>query len=70
MGYVFLLPSFFFLACFLLFPFCKSVVMSFTNWNGMKEDYNFIGFNNYVDLFGNQKYLCSIQYVQSLAELL
>ncbi len=56
MGYVFLLPSFFFLACFLLFPFCKSTVMSFTNWNGMKPEYKYVGFKNYIDLFGNQNY--------------
>ena len=55
-GYAFLLPSFFFLACFLLFPFCKSVVMSFTNWNGMKDDYKFIGLKNYENVINNSAY--------------
>ena len=49
--------SFFFLACFLLYPFCKSVVMSFTNWNGMKDTYKFVGLQNYIDLFNNKTIL-------------
>ena len=61
MGYVFLLPSFFFLACFLLYPFCKSVVMSFTNWNGMKDTYKFVGLQNYIDLFNNKNYWAAIK---------
>ncbi len=55
-GYAFLLPSFFFLACFLLYPFCKSVVMSFTNWVGSSDKWEFVGVRNYVDLIGNKKY--------------
>ena len=52
-GYVFLLPSAAFLVCFLLYPFCVSVIRSFTDWNGLKEDVAFVGLKNYIDLFTN-----------------
>ena len=51
MGYFFLIPSFFFLAVFLIYPMIKSMVMSFTDWNGFNPDYQWVGLKNYVDLF-------------------
>lgn len=51
MGYMFLIPSFIFLAMFLLYPLTKSIVMSFTNWNGFNPEYEWVGVKNYVDLF-------------------
>lgn len=50
-GYVFLLPSLFFLVSFILYPLVDSVIMSFTNWNGFSANYSFVGWKNYVDLF-------------------
>lgn len=52
-GYIFLLPSAAFLVCFLLYPFCVSVLRSFTDWNGLKDKVTFVGVKNYVDLFTN-----------------
>lgn len=51
MGYFFLIPSFFFLAVFLIYPMIKSMVMSFTDWNGFNPDYQWVGLKNYVNLF-------------------
>lgn len=52
-GYFFLLPSFVFLAMFMLIPIVKSITMSFTNWNGFSPDYKWVGFKNYITLFTN-----------------
>lgn len=50
-GYIFLIPSFLFLAVFLIYPLINSIAMSMTNWNGFNPDYEFVGLKNYVDLF-------------------
>jgi ABC-type sugar transport system permease subunit len=47
MGYVFLIPGFVFLGCFLVFPFFKSLVRSFTDWNAFGSDLSFVGLKNY-----------------------
>ena len=62
MGYFFLIPSFFFLAVFLIYPMIKSMVMSFTDWNGFNPDYQWVGLKNYVNLFTDtQAYWSSIK---------
>lgn len=54
LGYVFLIPSLFFLVGFIIYPLINSVVMSFTNWNGFNPDnYSFVGVDNYIELFAN-----------------
>lgn len=50
-GYFFLIPSFIFLATFLLYPLIKSIAMSFTDWNGFNPEYKWVGIKNYVKLF-------------------
>jgi raffinose/stachyose/melibiose transport system permease protein len=50
LGYVFLIPSFTFLATFLFYPVINSFFMSFTDWTGFTTDYHFIGFENYVKI--------------------
>lgn len=42
MGYVFLIPGFVFLGCFLVFPFFKSLVRSFTDWNAFSPDFSLL----------------------------
>lgn len=59
-GYLFLIPSFIFLATFLLYPFVKSIIMSLTDWNGFNPSYRFVGFKNYEDLMKNEGYWNSI----------
>lgn len=61
MGYILLIPGFVFLVSFLLFPFGKSIVMSFTDWNAFSPKYQFVGFKNYIDLFHNDEYWSSIK---------
>lgn len=35
---------------FFVYPLCKGVGMSFTNWNGISAP-EFIGFQNFIDFF-------------------
>ena len=61
MGYVFLIPGFVFLGCFLVFPFFKSLVRSFTDWNAFGSDLSFVGLKNYIELFHNDEYWAAIK---------
>ena len=56
MGYFFLIPSFFFLAVFLIYPMIKSMVMSFTDWNGLTSGYSYIGLKNYMGAFQDKEF--------------
>ena len=61
-GYFFLIPSFIFLATFLLYPLIKSIAMSFTDWNGFNPEYKWVGMENYTKLFtGTPAYWSSIK---------
>ena len=56
-GYTFLIPGLFFVGTFLIFPTIKSLIMSFTDWNGFNTDsYSFVGLKYYQLLFDNKKY--------------
>lgn len=49
-GYFFLIPSFVLCLVFILIPLANVVRYSFTDWNGMTESFNYIGFENYLHL--------------------
>ena len=51
LGYFFLLPAVAFLAVFMLYPIINSSVMSLTNWSGFSNQFKFIRFENYKNLF-------------------
>ena len=53
LGYFFLLPIVALLTVFMFYPIVKSVVMSFTNWSGMTDDWEWVGLNNYIRIFTN-----------------
>lgn len=53
LGYFFLLPIVALLIVFMFYPIVKSVVMSFTNWSGMTDDWEWVGLNNYIRIFTN-----------------
>lgn len=39
------------LVVFMFYPIIESVVKSFTNWSGMTDSFEFIGFRNYIRIF-------------------
>jgi raffinose/stachyose/melibiose transport system permease protein len=51
LGYFFLLPFLAMLTIFMFYPIVESIVKSFTNWSGMTDAYEFIGWRNYVRIF-------------------
>ena len=51
MGLAFVVPPFILYAVFVLWPFVQSFYFSLTNWNGIDPVREFIGFDNYVQIF-------------------
>lgn len=56
----FLLPNLIGFAILNLYPVFRAAVLSFTNWDGFKKK-DFIGFANYVNLFGDTTFLISLK---------
>ncbi|MFC0272608.1 carbohydrate ABC transporter permease [Metabacillus herbersteinensis] len=44
-------PSLVVVFLFILYPFLNGIQLSFTNWNGFSQDYDFVGFEQYSRLF-------------------
>ncbi|MFS0880120.1 carbohydrate ABC transporter permease [Metabacillus niabensis] len=44
-------PSFVVVFLFIVYPFLNGIQLSFTNWNGFSQTYDFIGFEQYKRLF-------------------
>ncbi len=49
--YMMVLPALILFAAFHTFPALQGIYYSFTNWNGISLDYDFVGLKNYVNLF-------------------
>lgn len=47
----FVLPTLLLYAVFLLYPMLKGIYLSFFDWSGGSETYNFIGFDNFKEMF-------------------
>lgn len=58
-AYTFLLPNMIGFLVFVVFPVAFSFAMSFTNWDGHLQR-EFIGFGNYVRMFGNETFRISL----------
>ena len=49
-GLVFILPSFILCALFMVWPLIEVIRYSFTDWNGVAADYNYVWFKNYQEI--------------------
>ena len=49
---LFLLPTFIIYLLVVILPFIQGIPYSFTDWNGVSSNYNFVGFKNYINIFG------------------
>lgn len=49
--YLMVIPAVLLFAAFHTIPALQGIFYSFTNWNGISLDYDFVGFKNYVSLF-------------------
>ena len=56
-GYVFLLPGFLFFCFAILIPFFMGFHISFTDWNGIAREFNYVGFDNFTTLFRDKRIL-------------
>lgn len=45
---VFYIPALILFAVFVIYPLCKGVFLSFTNWNGYSQTYKMVGVSNYI----------------------
>jgi ABC-type sugar transport system permease subunit len=61
-GYIFLLPSLALYALFMIYPFFQSIYLSFTDWNGATTTKNFIGLDNFRELFRDDLLWKSLQH--------
>jgi len=49
-GFLFVIPEFILIIIFMIIPLFSVVRYSFTDWDGITKNYNFIGLQNYLDL--------------------
>lgn len=61
-GYLFLLPALSLYALFMIYPFFQSIYLSFTDWNGADPVKNFVGLENYRNLWGDGLLWRSLQH--------
>ena len=52
-GALFVVPGLVIYTVFMIFPFLSTVYLSFTNWNGVSPDRDFVGLSNYARMFGD-----------------
>ncbi len=52
-AYLYILPSLLAFAIFMFWPLFRTIYLSFFDWNMIKPDKEFVGFENYIELFQN-----------------
>ena len=52
-AYVFLLPGLAIFSFAILIPFLMGINISFTDWNGISKNYNYVGISNFVRIFSD-----------------
>lgn len=50
-------PSLFAFVCVLIIPFFYGIFLTFTDWNGIANNYQFIGLQNYAKVFADKEFL-------------
>lgn len=53
---LFLFPAFFFYTVYIIYPTFISLPYSFFSWNGISDAMTYIGFENYVRMFGDNRF--------------
>lgn len=53
---LFVMPSFLLYTVFSIVPIFIGIFYSFTDWDGIKLDYNFVGFENYIKMFSDSRF--------------
>lgn len=58
--WMFVLPALFFYGLFMLVPLIGTCVYSLTDWNGIAEEFHFVGIQNYFRCFQDSQYRQSL----------
>lgn len=58
--FLFVLPNLIAYSVFGVFPILLGIYYSFTDWNGVSRNYNFIGLKNYVRAFRDSRFINSL----------
>lgn len=66
---VFLLPAYLIFTVLFFIPVATSVYYSFTDWNGISKVTNFVGWDNYVEMFANPDIFSTIPVTMYYAAL-
>lgn len=61
-GYLFILPAFILFAIFFIYPLVNLFYYSFTDWNGLVPQKNFIGFSNYINMVKDSVFWISMSH--------
>lgn len=59
-GYLFILPMAVLFLVFSVYPFARTIELSFTDWNGLSVDFDQVGFENYLAVFRDGVWWSSI----------
>ncbi|TXC82203.1 sugar ABC transporter permease [Metabacillus litoralis] len=51
--FLFILPGFLLYSIFFIYPTFNALFYSFTNWDGLTPDFNFVGVQTYINIFTN-----------------
>jgi raffinose/stachyose/melibiose transport system permease protein len=65
--YVMTVPAVLLFAAFHTFPAVQGVFYSFTNWDGLRETYDFVGWQNYVNLLQDERMFDSYRFTFTFA---
>lgn len=68
--YIYLMPSFILFGLFVYFPFVKTIYLSLTLTNRRGEAVEFIGFENYIELFSSESFYNSLGITFKFATLI
>ena len=61
-GYLFLLIPIILQVILFYLPTIRGVIFSFTNWTGLTDNYDYIGFKNYTAIFSDPKFIKTIKF--------
>lgn len=58
---LFILPALLLIALFIAYPFIQSIIYSFTDWDGISQNAQFVGFKNFIDLFQDRSFVAALK---------
>lgn len=57
---LFILPNLILYVIFCVYPILSGVYYSLTDWNGISQDFHFIGLQNYIEMMGDSRFLRAV----------